>query len=401
MKIMTLNSGSSSLKYSVWDMPARTQLCSGVAERVTIANGLIEHRVGGKVKIVTRRDFPTHEAAFTSIVELLTDDVSGVIDDMSEIRGVGHRVVHGGEGFARSVRIDDQVVKAIEEFCALAPLHNPANLAGIRAAMKLVPNAMHVAVFDTAFLSTLPPHVYIYGLPYEWYEKYRIRKYGFHGTSHLYVARRAAALLNRRPSDVNVITLHVGNGVSVTAVKKGLAYDHSMGFTPLEGAVMGTRCGDIDPAIVFRVMQKENLNPTQMEDILNKKSGLLGITGKYVDRRDIIQAAKAGDDRASLAIEIECHRLRKYIGAYSAAMGGVDAVAFTAGVGENSPLHRAKICENLEFLGIVLDHEKNESVLGGVEAEVSAARSRCKVFVIPTNEELIIAEDVKALLERG
>jgi acetate kinase len=401
MKIMTLNSGSSSLKYSVWEMPARTQLCSGIAERVTIANGLIKHRVHGKEEIVRSRDFPSHEAAFTSIVELLTDDDSGVIDDMPEVRGVGHRVVHGGERFAQSVSIDDQVLKAIEEFCALAPLHNPANLAGIRAAMKLVPNALHVAVFDTAFLSTLPPHVYIYGLPYEWYEKHRIRRYGFHGTSHLYVAKRAAALLNRRSSDVNVITLHIGNGVSVTAVKKGLAYDHSMGFTPLEGAVMGTRCGDIDPAIIFHVMQKENLSPAQMEAILNRKSGLLGITGKYVDRRDIIQAAKAGDDRASLAIEIECHRLRKYIGAYSAAMGGVDAVAFTAGVGENSPLHRAKICENLEFLGIKLDHRKNESVLGGVEAEVSAADSRCKVFVIPTNEELIIAEDVMALLEQG
>jgi acetate kinase len=400
MRILTLNSGSSSLKYSLWDMPSRKQLSAGVAQRIGIGNGFINHTVLGKETIVAR-DSSTHETAFNTIIELLVDPARGIIRDVSEIDGVGHRVVHGGDKFAQSVRIDDQVIKAIEEFSALAPLHNPPNLMGIRAAMKYMPSVPHVAVFDTAFFATLPPHVHIYALPYEWYEKHQVRKYGFHGTSHLYVARRTAALLNKEPSDVNIITFHIGNGVSVTAVKKGVAYDHSMGFTPLEGAVMGTRCGDIDPAIVFYMMKRENLSATQMDEILNKRSGLLGITGRHVDRRDVIEAAKAGNVRAKLAFEIECYRLRKYIGAYSVAMDGADAIAFTAGVGENSPLHRAKICGNLEFLGIKLDGKKNQEAKGGVEMEISAPDSRCKVFVVPTNEELVIAEDVVTLLERG
>jgi acetate kinase len=266
--------------------------------------------------------------------------------------------------------------------------------------MRLVPNVPHVAVFDTAFLASLPQHVHIYGLPYEWYEKYRVRKYGFHGTSHLYVSRRAAALLGKKPSDVNIITLHIGNGVSVTAVRKGVAFDHSMGFSPLEGAVMGTRCGDIDPAIVFYIMRRENLTPAQMEEILNKKSGLLGITGKYVDRRDIVEAANRGDLRARLAVDIECYRLKKFIGAYAAAMNGLDAVVFTAGAGENSPLHRARICENLELLGIALDPAKNEDAVQGKEMEIGTPESRCKIFVIPTDEERMIAETVVELLQR-
>jgi acetate kinase len=281
-------------------------------------------------------------------------------------------------------------------------LHNPPNLQGIRAAMRLVPNIPQVAIFDTAFLSTMPAHAYIYAVPYHWYEKYGVRKYGFHGSSHSYVSRRAAKLLGKKPSEINVITLHIGNGVSVTAVKKGLAYDHSMGFTPLEGAVMGTRSGDLDVGVALHIMEKENLTYTQMSDILNKKSGLLGITGKYVDRRDVIEAAKSGDDRAKLAIEVECYRLKKFIGAYAAAMGGVDAIVFTAGVGENSPLYRGKICEGLEFLGILIDPKKNAQAIGGErEMDISRSNSRVPIFVIPTNEELIIVREVvKIIRER-
>jgi len=400
MKILTLNCGSSSVKYSLWDMPARIRLCSGVAERVTIGNSFIRYKALGKEENLYHSDCPTHEVAIKLIVDLLTNPEHGLIKDVSEVSAVGHRVVHGGEKFVQSVRINNEVISMIEKFCALAPLHNPPNLQGIRAAMKLMPNIPHIAIFDTAFLTTMPPHAYIYGLPYEWYERYRIRRYGFHGTSHLYVAKRAAALLGRKPSEVNIITLHIGNGVSITAVKKGVAYDHSMGFTPLEGAVMGTRCGDIDTTIALYVMQKENLTPAQMEDVLNRKSGLLGITGKYIDRRDIIKAATESDERARLAIEIECYRLRKYIGAYAAAMNGVDAIVFTAGVGENSVLHRTKICERLEFIGIKIDPQKNEQAVGGKrEMDISTPDSRVKVFVIPTNEELVFAEDVLALLE--
>jgi acetate kinase len=265
--------------------------------------------------------------------------------------------------------------------------------------MEAMPNIPHFAVFDTAFLSTLPPHTYMYGIPYEWYEKFDVRKYGFHGTSHLYVSRRAAALLGRKPSEVNVITVHIGNGVSITAVKKGATYDHSMGFTPLEGAVMGTRCGDIDPAIPLVMMRQLNVNADDMEKILNTKSGLLGITGKYVDRRDIRKAAKEGDERSRLAIDVECYRLRKHIGAYVAAMNGTDCIVFTAGVGENSPLYREKICENLNSLGIAIDKEKNEQAVGAGEREIGSRESRVKIFVIPTNEELVFAEDAVTLLQ--
>jgi len=398
MKIMTLNSGSSSLKYSLWEMPAGIELCEGVAERVTMHGSFIKHRPAGMKEVTLTTELPSHDEALASIVELLTGDTAEGTGRISDVKGVGHRVVHGGAKFARSIIIDDEVLEAIHEFSELAPLHNPSNLAGIRAAMRMLPNARHVAVFDTAFLTTLPRHAYMYGLPYEWYKKHRVRKYGFHGTSHKYVSRRAAVLLGKKPTDVNVITLHIGNGVSVTAVRRGLAYDHSMGFTPLEGAVMGTRCGDIDAAIVFHIMRRENLTPAQVEEILNKRSGLLGITGKYVDRRDIVEAANRGDERAKLAIDIECYRLKKIIGAYAAAMNGVDALVFTAGVGENSPLHRRRICDNLEFLGIELDPLKNEAAVHGNEIDISSGDSRCKIFIIPTDEERMIAEDVSDLL---
>jgi len=400
MKALTLNCGSSSVKYALWDVNALHRLCSGIVERVTVRGSFINHQVSGKKEVIYKRECPTHDVAIKLILDFLTSQDHGTITDVSEISAAGHRVVHGGENFIKSVRIDEEVIKVIEKCCILAPLHNPPNLLGIKAAMRLMPEIPHIAVFDTAFLATMPKHVYIYTIPYEWYEKYGIRRYGFHGTSHLYVSRRAAVLLGKRPSEVNVITLHIGNGVSVTAVRGGVAFDHSMGFTPLEGAVMGTRCGDIDPAIPLYIMRLEKITPEEMDNILNKKSGLLGITGKYTDRRDIIKAAEEGDQRSRLAIEIECYRLKKYIGAYSTAMGGVDAIAFTAGVGENSPLHRAKICEGLEFMGIKIDPQKNERAVGrNGEVDTSASDSHVKIFVIPTDEELVFVEDIKAILE--
>lgn len=374
-------------------------MCDGIAERVTLDGSFIKHRVRGKPERIVNRNFPTHDAAITTVLSLLTEEESGVIKDISEIDAVSHRVVHGGRHFSRSVKVDEQIMKVIEDCSKLAPLHNPPNLLGIRTAMKIMPDIPNFAVFDTAFFSTLPPQAYLYALPHEWYEKFDVRKYGFHGTSHLYVSRRAAALLRKKPSEVNVITLHIGNGVSVTAVERGAAYDHSMGFTPLEGAVMGTRCGDIDPAIPLVMMKKLNIDAEEMERILNKKSGLFGITGKYVDRRDITRAAMEGDERSRVAIDIECYRLRKYIGAYFAAMNGTDCIAFTAGVGENSPLYREKICERLESLGMILDKEKNRNAVGSRESEINSPESRVKIFLIPTNEEIVLAQDALALLE--
>ncbi len=400
MKVLTLNCGSSSVKYSIWGMPAKEVLCSGTVERVTLGNSFIKHKKAGQGEITQSHDCPTHEVAIELIIKFLKDREHGVIADLSEIDAVGHRVTHGGEKFVKSAIINDEVIKSIEDCGALAPLHNPPQLSGIRAAMKLMPDISHMAVFDTAFLTTMPPQSYIYGVPYEWYEKYKVRRYGFHGTSHLYVSKRAAVLLGRKPQDVNLVTLHIGNGVSVTAIKKGLAFDHSMGFTPVEGAVMGTRSGDVDAGIIFHIMRLERLSPEQMENILQKKSGLLGITGKYVDRRDIQKAAEDGDSRAKLAVEVECQRLRKYVGAYIAAIGGADAIVFTAGVGENAPLYREKICEGLEFMGLRIDPRKNAAAVGGkMEMDISTSDSSIKAFVIPTREELVIVEDVVALLE--
>ena len=313
---------------------------------------------------------------------------------------MGHRVVHGGERFAKSVIIDEKVLETFRELFDLAPLHNPPNVLGIEAAMKILPDVPHMAVMDTAWHQTISPPQYIYALPYEWYDRYRVRRYGFHGTSLLYVAKRAAVLLGRDPFDVNVISLHVGNGVSANAVKNGLSFDTSMGFTPLEGLVMGTRAGDHDAAIDLFIMEKENLSPKEMNDILNRKSGILGVTGRYTDRRDVQKAMKEGDERATLAFEIECYRLRKYIGAYYAALGHVDAVVWTAGVGEMSPEMRGRTMEGLEELGIKIDPERNELAKSrNAEFTISADDSKVKVFVIPTDEEIVFVEDVVALLE--
>ncbi|RKZ26126.1 propionate kinase [bacterium] len=398
--VLTLNCGSSSVKYLLYNWDKRTPLARGIVERVTIGGSFIRHRHPEKGEIRKEYECPTHKEAIELILSMLTHPEYGVIKDYKEISAVGHRVVHGGERFTHSVLIDDEVLQTFKELCDLAPLHNPPNVLGIEAAKKVLPDVPHVAVIDTAFHQTMPPHCYIYAVPYEWYEKYRVRKYGFHGTSHLYVSRRAAVLLGKKPEEVNLITCHIGNGVSFTAIKNGKSYDHSMGFTPLEGLVMGTRSGDIDPAIVGFIAERENLTAQEVINILNKKSGVLGITGKYTDRRDILKAMEEGDERARLAFEIECHRMKKYIGAYMAILGRVDAIVFTAGVGEKGWETRERVLEGMEHLGIKLDRERNrQAVSRDKESIISTDDSPVKVFVIPTDEEIVFVEDVIAIIE--
>ena len=398
-RVMTLNCGSSSVKYALFDMPEGVRLCQGIVDRINIGDSFIEHFTSDNCKFKTSCQCRNHTSAVDLILDLLTEKEAGVIDSLSEIIGVGHRVVHGGMSLIKPVIINNDVLEIISECSALAPLHNPANLQGIKAITELMPDAVQVAVFDTAFFASLPQHVFLYAVPYEWYEKYHIRKYGFHGISHRYLAGRAAVLMGKKLEETNTISFHIGNGVSVTAVKGGSAFDHSMGFTPMEGAVMGTRCGDIDPGIPLYIMRQEQLECQEMENILNKRSGLLGISGKFTDRRDILASMKAGDPRAKLSFDIECYRLRKYVGAYMAAMGKVDVIVFSGGVGENSPLHREKICEGLQFLGIELDPKKNELAVGGNnEEEISAVSSPVKLYVVPTDEARVIAEDTFALL---
>lgn len=400
MIILCINCGSSSVKYLLYNWNRQEIIASGIVERVTVGDSFIAHEVPGKDKVVRPQNCSDHREAFKLVMNTLTSSEHGVIKDISTISAVGHRVVHGGEKFAKSVLINEEVLSTFKELSDLAPLHNPPNILGIEAAKEILPNIPHMAIMDTAWHQTMPKHVFIYALPYEWYEKYRIRRYGFHGTSLLYVAKRAAVLLDKDPFRCNLVTCHIGNGVSLNAVKDGLSYDTSMGFTPLEGMVMGTRPGDHDPAIDLWIMQKENLSPKQMDAILNKKSGVLGITGKYTDRRDVEGAAEKGDPRAKLAMEIEAYRIKKYIGAYAAAVGGVDAVVFTAGVGERSPNIRAKALDGLECLGIIYDREKNALArTRNAECDITAAGSKVKIFVIPTDEERVFIEDVVALLE--
>ncbi len=400
MKILTLNCGSSSVKYQVYDWEKRLPLAKGIVERVTIGNSFIVHEVIGREPVRIERECPTHVEAIQLVLEMLTHPEHGVLKDIKEIKAVGHRVVHGGEKFTKSVLIDDKAIETFKELSVLAPLHNPANVMGIEAARKLLPDIPHVAVMDTAFHQTMPEHVYLYAVPYEWYEKHKVRRYGFHGTSHLYVSRRAAALLGKKPSEVNLITCHIGNGASITAIKEGKSYDHSMGFTPLEGLIMGTRSGDIDPAIIPYIMKMEGLTADEVVTILNKKSGILGITGKYTDRRDVIAAAEKGDKRAQLALRMESYRIKKYIGAYMAALGKVDAIVFTAGVGEMAWQIREMALEGLEHIGVMLDKEKNrQAVSRNKEFVISKDESPVKIFVIPTDEELVFTEDVVAIIE--
>ncbi|MDO8804597.1 MAG: acetate kinase [Elusimicrobiota bacterium] len=399
MKILCLNCGSSSVKYSLFDWQAKTPLASGVVERIGIGGSLISHEASGREKVVVKQDCPGHKEAITLILTTLTDGASGVIDGLSGISAVGHRVVHGGERFVKSVIIDDNILDTFRELSSLAPLHNPPNIQGIEAARELMPGIPHMAIMDTAWHQTMPPSSYTYALPRKWYWKYGIRRYGFHGTSFLYVAKRAAVLLKKDPFKTNLVICHIGNGASINAVKNGLSYDTSMGFTPLEGLVMGTRSGDHDPAIPLYVMAREYMSPGEMDAVLNKKSGILGITEQYTDRRDVEVAAAHGDERARLAIAIETYRIKKYIGAYAAAVGGIDAVVFTAGVGELGSITRAGALEDLDFLGIKCDAEKNDiSRTRNAETDISAKTARVKALVIPTDEERVFVEDVAGLM---
>lgn len=400
MDILALNCGSSSVKYQLYDWAKKEVIAKGMVERVTIGDSFIIHEVPGRETYREEYECPDHRVAIHLIIKILTDEKYGVVDNIEQISAVGHRVVHGGEKFTCSVRIDDAVLDAIKEVQHLAPLHNPPNIAGIEAAQSVLPEVPHIGIFDTAFHQTMPEHAYIYPLPYEWYENYGIRRYGFHGTSHLYVSKRAAVMLGKDPKECNIITMHIGNGVSHSAIKNGVSVDTSMGLTPLEGAVMGTRCGDIDPAIPAFMMGNEGLGPQEIDSILNKKSGVLGITGQYTDRRDVIEGAEEGDVRCKLALDVEAYRLKKYIGSYAAAIGGVDAVVFTAGVGEMGWLIREKTLEGLEFMGIILDKEKNRNTMTRKkETVITTPDSPVKVFVIPTDEELVFTEDVVAILE--
>jgi acetate kinase len=399
MVILTLNCGSSSAKYQVYDWDAKDVLAVGIVEKVTLGGSFITHKVKGKEEYTAQHDCPTHTDAVDFIIKTLTSADQGVISDMSMIKAVGHRVVHGGNKFTKSVIVDDAALAAFAEVQDMSPLHNPANIMGIEAAKKVLPNAPHCAVMDTAWHQTMPPEAYLYAVPGEWRDKYQVRRYGFHGTSFLYTAKRAAALLGKDPFKTNLLICHLGNGASVNAVKDGCSFDTSMGITPLEGLVMGTRSGDIDPALPFYVMRKTGMSAAEIESVLNKKSGLLGLTGQYADRRDIQAAAVKGDKQALQAQYIEAHRVKKYIGAYQAVLGRVDALVFTAGVGEFAWFMRNKILEGLEGIGIAYDPAKNEmSHTRNAETIISKPESKIPVYIIPTDEELVMTEDAYALM---
>ncbi len=400
MKILVLNSGSSSVKYQFIDMEGEKVLCQGIAERIGIEGSRIVHKINGE-KNVVEVALPNHDVAIQKVLDILQDEKLGVIKDLKEIGAVGHRVVHGGEKFASSVLIDDEVIKVLEENADLAPLHNPPNIMGIKAIKKLLPNVPNVAVFDTAFHQSMPKKAYLYAIPIELYEEHKIRRYGFHGTSHRYVSRRAAEILGKPYESLKIITAHLGNGASIAAVMYGKSVDTSMGFTPLEGLVMGTRSGDIDPAIVIYLQQKLNMNVDEVYNLLNKKSGILGLFKKSSDMREVEDGVlKYNDPVARLTLDIYEYRIAKYIGAYAAAMNGVDVIVFTAGVGENFPLMRQEICDNyLGYLGVVCDKEAND--VYGKERIISKPESKVTVMVIPTNEELVIARDTYKIVTEG
>ena len=397
MKILVINCGSSSLKYQVLDMENEELLAKGLVDRIGIVGSVLCHEKTHADKFYIETPMKDHKEAIKHVLETLLDKENGVLASMDEIGAVGHRVVHAGEKYAYSVFISQDVIDALEECTELAPLHNPPNLLGIAACKELMPDTPMVGVFDTAFHQTMGEEAYIYAIPYEFYKKYGIRRYGFHGTSHKYVAERAAAMLDRNPEDFKVITCHLGNGSSITAVKNGNSVNTSMGFTPLEGLVMGTRSGDLDPAILAFIADKEKLNIDQVTSILNKKSGLLGLSGITNDLRDIEKAAREGDKQSQMAIKVFAHRVKLYIGSYMAEMNGADAIVFTAGIGENDIGMRKYILENLENLGIILDEEANN--IRAEERIISAPDSKVKILLIPTNEELMIARDTASIVE--
>ena len=396
MNILVINCGSSSLKYQLINSETEGVLAKGLCERIGI-DGMLTYQPEGGEKEKSEIAMPTHTEAINAVLAALTNEKSGVIKSLSEVGAVGHRVVHGGEKFTSSCLINDESMKAIEECNDLAPLHNPANLIGIRACQELMPGVPMVAVFDTAFHQTMPDVAYTYGIPYEYYEKYKVRRYGFHGTSHSYVSKRTAEIVGKPYDQMKIIVCHLGNGASISAVNCGKSVDTSMGLTPLEGLVMGTRSGDLDPAIIDFVGKKEGLSLDEMNEVLNKKSGMLGISGVSSDGRDLEAAAETGNKRAQLALDVFDYRVIKYIGAYAAAMNGVDAITFTAGVGENAPDLRKDICDYLGYLGVELDEEKNENVHGETTV-ISTPESKVKVIVLPTNEELAIARETAKLV---
>lgn len=397
MKVLVINCGSSSLKYQLIDSDTEEALAVGLCERIGI-DGRLNHTPAGKEKVVIEKDMPNHEVAVQMVLDELTDADYGVIKDLSEIDAVGHRVVHGGEKFTSSVVIDEEVIAGVEECNPLAPLHNPANLIGVRACQNLMPGVPNVAVFDTAFHQTMQPEAYMYGLPYEYYEKFKVRRYGFHGTSHSFVSKRTIEYFGLDPENSKVIVCHLGNGASVSAVKNGKVVDTSMGMTPMEGLVMGTRCGDIDPTIVEFLAHKLDITLEDVMTILNKKSGVYGLSGGISsDFRDLDKATNEGNEKAALAVKVFSYRTAKYIGAYVAAMDGVDAIVFTAGLGENDAVVRQQIVDHFGYLGITLDQEANKS--RGKECTISTPDSKVKVAVIPTNEELAIARETVALVK--
>lgn len=398
MKILVLNCGSSSIKYKLFNMPANEVVAQGGIEKIGLPDSFLKFTLPNGEKKIIEKSIQEHTAGVQFIFDILTDKEFGAVSSLEEINAVGHRVLHGGTKFSGSVLIDDAVIAAVEECCDLGPLHNPANLKGIYAVQKLLPTVPQVAVFDTAFHQTMPEHAYLYPIPYEYYEKYGIRRYGFHGTSHRYVSKRVCEFLGIPQEGSKIITCHIGNGGSISAIKDGKCMDTSMGLTPLEGLMMGTRSGDIDGGAVSFIMEKEGLDAAGISNLLNKKSGVLGIFGESSDMRDLENAAKVGNERALLAEQMYFYRIKKYIGAYAAALGGVDIIVFTGGVGENQASARWGACEGLEFMGVKLDAEKNK--VRGEEMVISTDDSKVKVVVIPTDEELMIASDTMAILNK-
>ncbi len=402
MKILVINAGSSSLKYQLIDMNTEQMMCKGNCERIGMETGLFTHKTSDGRELKKEVAMSDHTAAFTQVKDALIDKEYGVLQNLDEVTAVGHRIVQGGSLFSESVLVDEKVIEGIESLIPLAPLHNKAHVQGIRACQEVFgPKVPEVVVFDTAFHSTMPPKAYMFDVPYEFYEKYAIRRYGFHGTSHRYVSARCAELMGRDIKDIKMITCHLGNGSSITAVDGGRCVDTSMGLTPLDGFMMGTRTGTLDPSVVTFIMEKEHLSPAEMDQLLNKKSGMLGISGVSSDDRDVSEAADGGNPRAKLAQDILEYQIAKFIGGYMVALGGCDAIVFTAGIGENQPRHRAAVGKYFTYRGIKIDEKLNQEMIHGKEGKISTPDSEVEVYVIPTNEELVIARDTKALVEKS
>jgi len=398
MKVLVLNCGSSSIKYQFFNTETKDVLAKGLVERIGMSSAVLTHIPKDKERIRIVGEILDHSIAIEYVIAVLLSKNHGVINDKSEIEAVGHRVVHGGEDFTGSVLINTEVMQVLRDNIELAPLHNPPNIKGIEAAKMHLPNTPQVGVFDTSFHAHMPDHAYIYGIPYELYKRYKIRRYGFHGTSHRFVSERAAALLGKPLNELKLVTCHLGNGSSIAAVDRGVSIDTTMGFTPLEGLLMGTRSGDLDPSLITYVMSKEGLSIAEITTMLNKHSGLIGVSGSSSDMREIEEGVKENNKRAKLAFNIFCYKIKKYIGAYTAAMGGLNAVIFTGGIGENSVLVRETVCSNMEYLGLEIDNEKNQNVKD--ECDLSKENSRARILRIPTNEELVIALDTEEIVKK-